>query len=82
MGADNLSHEAECIDCQTIVVFPGLPGDATCAECGLKMYLVGGGIGRYPSAESFRGGIQGRKQSRDQDHGRRWHPAKGPQESP
>jgi hypothetical protein len=70
--------DRECIDCRAVVTFPGLPGDATCGQCGLKMYLVGGGIGRYPSAESFMGGIQGRKQI--QDHGRRWHPARGPQD--
>jgi hypothetical protein len=58
----------------------GIPSDATCSSCGLRMYLTESGIGRYPRAGWTPGGIQGQKPA--PSRGRPWHPASGPQELP
>jgi hypothetical protein len=53
--------EIRCLDYQTPVTFPDTPGDATCPECGLNLYVTADGhTGRYPPADWQPGGIQGR----------------------
>jgi hypothetical protein len=37
MVTDSVFHEGECIDCQTVVVFSGMPSDAECPNCHLRM---------------------------------------------
>jgi hypothetical protein len=63
MGVESLFEVtgSYCLDCQTTVAFLGIPSDASCPNCGLRMCLTHDGMGRYPSAESFVRGIQGRK---------------------
>jgi hypothetical protein len=54
--------DVSCLDCHTPVRFPDRPGDATCPECGLKLYVTADGqTGRYPPADWQPGGIQGRR---------------------
>jgi hypothetical protein len=51
-----------CRDCPTVVTFARQPGDATCPNCGLVMYLTEGGeLGAYPPEDWTPGGIQGRR---------------------
>jgi hypothetical protein len=82
MGDDSLVEvdDRRCLDCHAIVTFPGLPSHAICPTCGLRMYLAGEGIGRYPGPDSTMGGIQGHKPA--PDLARRWHPARGPRDPP
>jgi hypothetical protein len=62
MASDTLFHEAECIDCQAVVLFPGLPSDATCPQRGLSMYVTADSeVGRYPGPDSFSWGLQRRR---------------------
>jgi hypothetical protein len=62
-GRDPMSVEKRCLDCDSVVTFPG-SGDATCPECGLNMYMNDAGqIGRYPPADWDPGGIQGWRRS-------------------
>jgi hypothetical protein len=80
LGSDHLFEmdDRRCIDCQTPITFLGVPSEATCQSCGLKMYLVDDGIGRYPRGGWTPGGIQGRRPG--QELGGTWHPAQGPQD--
>jgi hypothetical protein len=50
-----------CLDCHSPLTFPDKPGDATCPECGLNLYVTADGhLGRYPDPDWQPGGIQGR----------------------
>jgi rubredoxin len=72
-------QQSRCTDCHAQVTFPGLPSDASCPSCGLATYITEDGvIGRYPEADSFAGGVQGKKSAPDPE--RPWHPAMEPQE--
>jgi hypothetical protein len=52
----------QCRDCLTIVTFPERPGDGTCPNCGLAMYVTDAGeVGVYPPEDWSPGGIQGRR---------------------
>jgi hypothetical protein len=52
----------QCRDCLTIVTFPERPGDGTCPNCGLAMYVTAAGeVGVYPPEDWSPGGIQGRR---------------------
>jgi hypothetical protein len=69
MTTHSLLHERRCIECQSVVMFPGMPSNATCPQCRLRMYLNEyGGIGATPE-RTAQGGIQGRR--------RPWHPSSG-----
>lgn len=51
-----------CRDCPAMVTFAKKPGDATCPDCGLVMYVTDTGeVGAYPPADWTPGGIQGRR---------------------
>jgi hypothetical protein len=53
-----------CRDCQPMVTFAESE-DATCPQCGLRMYLTAAKqVGRYPDPEWEPGGIQGRRRDR------------------
>jgi hypothetical protein len=54
--------EKPCLDCDATVTFSG-PGDATCSNCGLGMYLTEAGqTGRYPRPDwDPNEGFQGRR---------------------
>jgi hypothetical protein len=80
VGAESLFEVtgSYCLDCQTPFTFMGIPSDATCNTCGLRMYLTEHGIGRYPRADWTPGGIQGQKPA--PVPGPRWHPARRAQE--
>jgi hypothetical protein len=82
MGAESLFEVtgSYCLDCQTPVSFMGIPSDATCPRCRLRMYLTEHGIGRYLRSGWSPGGIQGRRPAPSPR--RPWHPARGPQELP
>ena len=55
-----MSVEKPCLDCDSTVTFVG-PGDATCSNCGLPMFLTETGqTGRYPRPDWEPGGFQGR----------------------
>ncbi|MGH9126034.1 MAG: hypothetical protein ACRDZ8_15105 [Acidimicrobiales bacterium] len=50
-----------CLDCQTPITFESTPGEATCAQCGLRLYVTStGAVGRYLPEGWRPGGIQGR----------------------
>jgi hypothetical protein len=60
--------EKPCLDCDAIVTFPE-PGDATCPNCGLPMFLTEAGqVGRYPRPGWEPGGIQGWKRPTGRHH--------------
>jgi hypothetical protein len=83
MEADSLFDVVDgkrCLDCGAPVTFLGVPGEVTCATCGLRMYLTNDGIGRYPRAGWAPGGIQGQRPGAARDDTRHWHPARGPQD--
>jgi hypothetical protein len=46
-----------CLDCETLVMFLPEIGDATCPDCGLRMYVTEAGqVGRYPAGDWTPGG--------------------------
>jgi uncharacterized protein YqjF (DUF2071 family) len=53
--------DTKCLDCRTELAVPEGPGDLTCPECELRMYLTADGrLGRYLPDGWRPGGIQGR----------------------
>jgi uncharacterized Zn finger protein (UPF0148 family) len=53
--------DKSCLDCRTPVPFTEQPGEATCPECGLRLYATANGqLGRMPDPDWQPGGIQGR----------------------
>jgi hypothetical protein len=53
---------ARCVDCEAMVSFSGRPGDGTCSECGVSMYLTADGMtGRYPPEDWRPGELQRRR---------------------
>jgi hypothetical protein len=57
-----------CLDCDAIVDFPE-PGDATCPNCDLGMYLTESGqVGRYRGPDWDPGRIQGWTRRSDRQH--------------
>jgi hypothetical protein len=53
--------DLSCIDCHIPVPFAGQPDEATCPECGLRLYVTADGqLGRIPDPHWQPGGIQGR----------------------